>query len=71
MKATPKRGVIAENENGELGVIVDYFKGEAVGFALFQLRTRWASRRPKVLGTVQEWINSRLPVSRWVNERNA
>ncbi len=63
------RATIARNEKGELGIIVDTFGGIAVGFYLPDVRRRWSSQRPEVLGTVLEWIRSRKELADWVRDR--
>jgi hypothetical protein len=71
MENNPSRGTIARNEKGELGIIVDVFGGIAVGFAIPVDRRRWSSHHPEVLGTIQEWINSRMPIIAWAKERTS
>jgi hypothetical protein len=65
----PTKGSIARNERGELGIIVDIFGGISVGFAVPVCRKRWTAHRPEVLGTVQEWINSRQPLDEWAKRK--
>ena len=48
--------------------MVDDLAGLFVGFEPGS-RRRWSSRRPRVLGTVVDWIRSREPLEEWVDKR--
>lgn len=70
MRSTVERpnGSVALDERGRTGIIVDHFGGTCVGFE-WGSRRRWVSRRPRILGTVAEWVESRLPMDEWVESR--
>lgn len=62
------RGSVALDERGRPGIVVDDLAGLFVGFEPGS-RRRWSSRRPRVLGTVVDWIRSREPLEEWVDKR--
>jgi hypothetical protein len=62
-------GCIALDERGTVGIIVDHFGGTCVGFAMGEGRRRWSSHRPRIVGTVVDWVRSRQPLDEWVKER--
>jgi hypothetical protein len=60
--ATCSRGYVAEDENGVLGVAVDFFRGRWTGFRLDDPRTGWSSAAPRRwLGPVVPFLRKRIP----------
>lgn len=49
---SPHRGFLATNEQGQLGVIVDFFRGRYTGFAYPANGHSWSSKNPKVLSRI-------------------